>query len=141
MAHLNWRVGEIMITRLVEMAGTGAMGGKDSPLPDATPEERRKIDWMRPFCQSFANTQTLVIGSHFGGATAGPLVEMDASFRLDAYLPHHRFRTLASFEDVRYASRQIWAGMPATICDALSVVDDAPWQLSGGAKERQSGSG
>lgn len=48
MAHLTWRIGDISVTRLVEMDGTGPMGGEHSPLREAYPEALKRIPWLIP---------------------------------------------------------------------------------------------
>ncbi|ROZ68737.1 MBL fold metallo-hydrolase [Ramlibacter sp. WS9] len=42
-----WRVGDITITRLVEVQAT-MPGGPDGPLPDATPDKVMKMRWLYP---------------------------------------------------------------------------------------------
>lgn len=48
MALLTWRVGDITISRLVEMAGDGPGGGEHSPLPEAYPETLKRLSWLIP---------------------------------------------------------------------------------------------
>jgi glyoxylase-like metal-dependent hydrolase (beta-lactamase superfamily II) len=48
MTNLAWQVGDIRITRLVETAGTGPLGGEHSPLPEAYPQTLQKIGWLHP---------------------------------------------------------------------------------------------
>jgi hypothetical protein len=57
MTHLSWQVGEITITRIVKMQGTGPLGGGESPLPEAFPEAIHEIEWLIPH---FANEDGLV---------------------------------------------------------------------------------
>ena len=45
---LSWNIGDITITRLVESAGTGPMGGPDSFLAEAYPDVLKQIDWLIP---------------------------------------------------------------------------------------------
>ncbi|ROZ68815.1 MBL fold metallo-hydrolase [Ramlibacter sp. WS9] len=56
---MMWRVGDISITRLVEMELT-IPGGPGSPLPDATPENVRPIGWLFP---AFATAEGWIKGS------------------------------------------------------------------------------
>jgi glyoxylase-like metal-dependent hydrolase (beta-lactamase superfamily II) len=42
---LRWQIGEVSVTKVVELESTG---GSRFLLPQATPEEARKIDWLAP---------------------------------------------------------------------------------------------
>jgi len=48
MTHRTWRIGDITVTRLVEMTVCKAMGGEESSLPEAFPEAVRQIPWVVP---------------------------------------------------------------------------------------------
>ncbi|WP_326541830.1 MBL fold metallo-hydrolase [Pseudorhodoferax sp.] len=52
--NLHWTIGQVRITRLVEMASTRPAGGPESTLPDAWPAEVRQIPWLVP---DFADAQ------------------------------------------------------------------------------------
>ena len=50
----TWTIGQVHITKLVEMVSTRAAGGPESTLPDAYPAEVRKLPWLVP---DFADDQ------------------------------------------------------------------------------------
>jgi hypothetical protein len=121
---LTWTIGDITITRLVESASTGSLGGPDSLLPEAHPHVLKTIDWLipdfvneegharlslhalivqtptyrlivdtwvgndkervMPVFKKYADTPTLVIGTHFGGPTSDFLNELDGGFQFRA---------------------------------------------------------
>jgi len=99
-----WRIGEVTITKVVELEVTG---GTRFVLPDATCEACRPISWMKPHFMdddgqaavvdydkrqstrtrhdvfsALAGTPTLLIGTHFAGATAGHVLRDGAGYRL-----------------------------------------------------------
>ncbi|MFN3238894.1 MAG: hypothetical protein ACE37D_17790, partial [Pseudomonadales bacterium] len=53
----QWQVGDVKITRIVELEATG---GSRFILPDATPEAVREIPWLQPH---FANAEGKLIMS------------------------------------------------------------------------------
>jgi glyoxylase-like metal-dependent hydrolase (beta-lactamase superfamily II) len=48
MKNLNWKIGDITVTRIVEMESVHASGGPTSGLPNALPEAVREISWLVP---------------------------------------------------------------------------------------------
>ena len=55
---LKWQIGDVKITQLVELT-TASLG--PYLLPQATPKELKKIDWMSPFVDS---DNRLVLSMH-----------------------------------------------------------------------------
>ena len=55
---LNWQIGDVKITQLVELT-TASLG--PYLLPQATPNELKKIEWMSPFVDS---DHRLVLSMH-----------------------------------------------------------------------------
>lgn len=45
---LRWRVGDVTITRIVEMEMTAAYHPQNAPLPEARPEALADMPWLRP---------------------------------------------------------------------------------------------
>lgn len=45
---LKWRIGDVTISRLVELEAPLPGGGPESLLPDAYPDEVLRMDWLRP---------------------------------------------------------------------------------------------
>lgn len=44
----NWTIGDVKITRIVEIEVAIPLGGEDSVVIDATPEALQKISWLQP---------------------------------------------------------------------------------------------
>ena len=79
----TWRIGDVTVTKIVELEITG---GTRFVLPQATREACRPIDWMKPQTRhdvfsALAGTSTLLIGTHFAGATAGRVVRDGERYR------------------------------------------------------------
>lgn len=54
MKYQSWSIGDITVTKLVEMEATVAAGGPGSGLPDCWPEAIKQIPWLIP---NFADAQ------------------------------------------------------------------------------------
>ena len=68
---LKWRIGEVTVTRILELEATG---GARFILPDATPEACREIARLQPH-------SPVLVGAHFANPTAGRVVRDGDAWR------------------------------------------------------------
>ena len=90
---LRWRIGEVTVTRVVELTST-TIGGHIFPQAPAhlvATDHQVSADvdaalaarTRRAFLERYADRPVLVIGTHFAGPTAGRVVRDGDAFRLD----------------------------------------------------------
>ena len=90
---MKWHVGDIRVTRIQEIV----FPKFSDVIPAATPEVVKQIKWLFPHFDldseqaietrrkifgEYADTPTLIIGTHFAGPTAGTLISENGSYRL-----------------------------------------------------------